>query len=103
MPWQEGTLTDADVAAELGIPTDARVTAATDAARAWAQSVCHLSTPEELWSEADRHRGGVLEACYQYQRRADPGGYPAYDDYGSNPYTLHLDAVRMLRPDPVSV
>ena len=46
MPWQDGTLTDDDVAAELGVPVDARVTVATDAARAWAQAFCHLSTPD---------------------------------------------------------
>lgn len=100
MPWQEGTLTDEDVAAELGIPVDARVTVATDSARAWAQAYAGMSMPEELWADASRHRGGVLEGCYQYIRRADPAGMPAFEDFASNPYTLHMDAQRLLRPDP---
>ena len=102
MPWEEGTLTPEDVAAELGIPVDERVTVATDAARAWGQALAGLTLPDALWSDAARHRGGVLEGCYQYIRRADPAGMPAFEDYAANPFTLHLDAERALRPDPAS-
>ena len=104
MPYEEGTLTDEDVADELklGDAIDpVRLTRCTDAARSWAERICSSTLPSDLWSDPDRHRGGVLEGCFQYLRRAAPGGMPSYDDSGSDVWTLHMDAERMLSPDAV--
>lgn len=101
MPYLDGTLTDEDVASELGIPVDNRVTVSTDAARTWGETYVPSLPADELWSDPNRHRGGVLEGCFQYLRRATPGGMPAYDDSAMEVWTLHLDAERLLRPDPV--
>ena len=100
MPWQVGTLTDVDVATELGLPTDERVTVATDAARAWGERRRHTMAPTDLWGDPECHRGGVLEGCFQYLRRAAPQGMPSYDTAG-DVWSLHLDAERLLTPDPV--
>lgn len=101
MPWAEGTLTDADVATELGIPTDARVTVATDAARAWAQDRVTLD-PSALWSHPARHRGGVLYGCYQYLQRAAPGGQASYEDAAYDTWGLRQEAERLIPADPVT-
>lgn len=101
MPYADGTLTDDDVAAELGVPPDDRVTFATDAARSWGEAYVPSLAPAVLWSDPVRHRGGVLEGCFQYLRRAAPDGMPAYEGQPSDVWTLHLDAERCLRPDAV--
>lgn len=80
MPAADGTLIPEDVADELGLPVDARMTTCTDAARAWAQRRRCLTPPATLWSQADAHQGGVLYACLLYQARVTPGGIAGYDE-----------------------
>lgn len=79
MPAVDGTLTPEDVAAELGVPVDDRVTACTDAARARVQRRRSLTEPAALWREADAHRGGVLFGALLYQTRTTPQGMAGFD------------------------
>lgn len=100
VPAADGTLVDQDVADELDVPVDARVTVATDTARAWGQQRWPTLTTIEVWSDPKRHRGGVLEGCFQYLRRAAPQGMPSYDMPGEV-WTLHQDAEQLVGSQPV--
>ena len=100
MPAADGTLIDQDIADELGVLVDDRVTVATDTARAWAEQRWPDLTSSEVWSDPPRHRGGVLEGCFQYLRRAAPQGMPSYELSG-DVWTLHMDAERLVGSHPV--
>lgn len=106
MPASEGTLTDADVAAELGVPVDARVTDCTDAARAWAEHrrdrTVRVGSPNILWSDPSVHRGGVLYAAAEYQSRVSPEGTAGYDPTIGGPmdtWTLRQRAAELVGLD----
>ena len=96
MPYTEGSLTVADVAAELGMPADPRMASCTDAARTWAERRASHIPADELWWNPAIHRGGVLYASAEYQSRVTPEGMAGYDpDTGmavSNTSTLFYRA-----------
>lgn len=102
MPWQDGTLTPEDVATHLGVPVDARLTAATDAARAWAQRRRCLTPPTSLWSDAAAHDGGVRYAGLLYQSHTATAGFASFEPLGGEQYTAYARALAHVGQDPVT-
>ena len=99
MPAADGTLTVEDVALHLGVPPDQRMTAATDAARTYAE--VHRINPAGLWYDPDVHLGGVLYAAALHQARVTPEGMAGFDPSvgGTDTYALVWRARQLLRLD----
>jgi hypothetical protein len=73
------------VADWLGIPSlpeDDRLTACTEAAIVWVMKRRSLTTPEALWLERDTELGTVMYAGLLYGSRAQPQGFPGFDQLG---------------------
>lgn len=103
MPWQTGTLTPEDVAAHLGVPVDARLTSATDTARAWAERRRCRTPSDDLWSDPLAHDGGVRYAGLLYQSHTATAGFASFDPLGAEQYTAYARAADHVGVDPVSV
>lgn len=101
MPWEEGTLAPEDVAAFLGVPVDARMEAATDTARAWAQRRRRRTSPTLLWSDPTAHDGGVRYAALLYQSHAATAGFPSWSPESAADYTAFSRANDHIGLDPV--
>lgn len=100
MPASEGTLTAADVAADLGVPPDdPRLTRDTDAARLYAE--VHRHNPDGMWYDADVHKGGVQLASALYLGRVTPEGMAGYDPSigGVDTFSIMWRATKFLRLD----
>lgn len=75
-----------DVAGWLGIPAipdDTRLSDCTDAAIVWVMKRRSLTPAETLWLEPDTVLGTVMFAALLYSSRAQPQGFPGFDDLGT--------------------
>lgn len=94
-------ITAQEVATELGVLADPRVTAATQAAIAWVEVRRCLTPAAVLWASAAVCRGAVLYACHLYQTRATPSGTDLYGDTSGETYALMSEIYRLVGQDPV--
>lgn len=73
------------VADWLGIPAlpeDQRLTDSTDAAIAWVRKRRSLTVDDVLWDD-DTSLGTVMYAALLYGSRAQPAGFPGFDQLGT--------------------
>jgi hypothetical protein len=105
MPWQDGTLTVADVTTHLGVgfneATGERLARATDTARAVAQRRRCNTDPLVLWSDPAAHDGGVRYAGLLYRSAAAPTGFASYEPQDASDYTEFARAMDHIGLDPV--
>ena len=101
MPWASGTLTPQDVADFLGVPVDARLTSATDTARAWAERRRSLTDPRMLWGDPLTHDGAVRYAALLFQAHTATAGFPSWQPVSPEDYTAFTRAADHVGSDAV--
>jgi hypothetical protein len=97
-----------DVAGWLGIPAipgDDRLTDCTTAAVAWVEKRRSLTPVDVLWADPDTHLGAVMYAALLYSSRAQPQGFPGFDQLGvySDDVGMSIHRVyQLVGQDPVT-
>lgn len=70
-----------DLASELGLDPETRMSGDLDAACEWVERRRHATPAALLWESARIRKGALLYAALLYQSRTAPSGFPGFEEF----------------------